>query len=112
MEQVVFHRLVLVIVCRLVRDIAKPDVQILALDGLAQRFFILLGSQMGQKVTDIKDRISRVLTDLHLQHAAVLQCHHAVQRQRNRRPLVFAQASVVVGLAQRYAIRFVERHLF
>ena len=57
--------------CR-VRNVAKPDVQLLALDGVAQRLLILLGCQMGKQIADIKHRISLVFTHFYLHCSAVL----------------------------------------
>ena len=53
---------------------------------------------MGQQVVDDELRILRLVADVDGQHRAVRERHHAVQLQRDRHPLILADAAVVVGL--------------
>ena len=73
-------------------------------------FFVLLGAQVRQQVGDAKYRVVLVLADAHLHLAAIGAADHAVQRQRDGRPLVLAHAAVIVGAQVAKALFFKHRH--
>ena len=76
----------------------EDHVQLLALDDLPRRLLHLIRRQMGQQVGDHQDGVALILADGNRDHSAVRPVHHAVERQRNSRPLVFLDAAVIVGL--------------
>ena len=58
-------------------------------------------------------RVLRVGANIHpeFEHLAVAHhADHAPQFERDRRPLVFLDAAVIVGLKERHAFLFIERH--
>ena len=69
-------------------------------DGMAslRGFFALLAAQVRQQVVDDKLRVGGIGADLDEDLAAVGADDLAVQLQRDRDPLVLADAAVVVGL--------------
>ena len=66
---------------------------------------------MDEQVGHAEHRVARVLAHPHVHHRAVLLRHHAVQRQRQRHPLVRLDAAVVVRIEVRQAVCLGERVL-
>ena len=77
---------------------AEDHVQLLALDDLPRGLLHLIRRQMGQQIGNHQNGVALVLADGDRDHRAVGAVHHAVERQRNGRPLVFLDAAVIVGL--------------
>ena len=77
---------------------ADKDVEGFGRNGLVQRLFALFAAQMGQQVVDDELRVFGVRADLDIDFASVRADDLAVQLQRDRDPLVLADAAVVVRL--------------
>ena len=77
---------------------ADEDVERFGRDGLVEGFFALLAAQVRQQVVDDELRVGGIGADLDEDLAAVGADDLAVQLQRDRDPLVLADAAVVVGL--------------
>ena len=81
-----------------IRHAADQQVQPLARNALGHRLFHLIRAEMRQQIGDDELRIVRVAADDHVDQIAVFQRDDAVQLQRDRHPLVFLDAAVVVRL--------------
>ena len=90
---------------------ADQQVQIFTLNSLCERFLHLLRSQMNQQIRDTENRIFFLLADHDFGQAAVLLRDNAVDRKRNRRPLVFLNSTVVMQVQIRHLRIFIERIL-
>ena len=93
------------------RAVAHEDVQVLALHHLVGLLRHLLAGQVDQQVGDAEHRIVRVVAHLDVHHGAVFLRDHAVQRQRQRDPLVVLDAAVIMRIEQREPVRLVQRVL-
>ena len=93
------------------RAVAHEDVQVLALHHLVGLLRHLLAGQVDQQVGDAEHRIVRVVAHLGVHHGAVFLRDHAVQRQRQRDPLVVLDAAVIMRIEQREPVRLVQRVL-
>ena len=91
------------------RTAAEEDVQILALDGLAQGLDRLLLCQVGQQVGDAELGIAGLLTDADLHLFTAAEHHAAVHGQRDSSPLVLLDAAVIVGLQQGQVAGLIQR---
>ena len=91
---------------------ADEHIQFFTGNGISQRFFIVLVSQMGQKVVDIEDRVAVVFAHADIHTGTVFLHHNAVQRKRGGHPLIFTDAPVIVSLEETHAVFFIERALF
>ncbi|MPM71479.1 hypothetical protein SDC9_118444 [bioreactor metagenome] len=77
---------------------AQQKIQRLAENGFAQRLFVLLRAQMGQKVCDDQLGVTLVRADVDGDSLSIFQRHHAMKLHGNSGPLVLSDAAVVVGL--------------
>ena len=85
---------------------ADEDIQALALNDFGRLFGHLLGGKMRQQVGDDKLRVVRFVAHAHLNlfHLPIVaHAHHAAQLERNRRPLVFLDAAVIMRFEKRHA---------
>lgn len=87
---------------------SEHGVQALAADGFAQALCALLLCQMRQKICNAENRVARFLADADIHAFPVLQHNGAVQRQRQRGPLIFADAAVIMGFEKRHAALFIK----
>ena len=67
---------------------------------------------MDQKITDTKYRIFRLVTDTHLHGRTIFFRDHTVQCQRQCHPLIFLDASIIMGIQHGKTGILVERILF
>ena len=77
---------------------ADEDIERFRRNGLVQRLFALLAAQMRQQVVDDELRVFGIRADLDIDFASVRADDLAVQLQRDRDPLILADAAVVVRL--------------
>ena len=66
---------------------------------------------MDQQIGNEEHRIFRLLAYSHLHHSTVLFHDDAVDRQRDRHPLVLFDAAVVMGIQQGETAVFIQRVL-
>ena len=90
------HAVLAVIVC--LGAAAHQNVQTLGRNGFIEGLFALFAPQMGKKVGDDELRVRGVVSDGHVDLRAVAADDLSVQLQRNRYPLVLADAAVMVRL--------------
>ena len=66
-------------------------------------FLHLLSGKVDQKIAHAEYRITRLVSDTHFDHGAVLFRNDAVQSQRQCHPLVLLDTAVIMGLEIREA---------
>ena len=91
---------------------ADEDVQVFALDGVAESALALLLSKVRQEIGDDELRVALVLADVHGDGRAVALDDDTVEGQRDGGPLVLLDAAVVVGLEEREFLLLIERVRF
>ena len=110
LQKILFDRLVVVLFA--VRNVAEPDVEVFALYRLAERFCVLLGGKVRQKVAYVKHGVAFLFAYLDGDYFAVLFSDYAVKSERNGSPLIFADSAVIMGFGKSHAVVLVQRHLF
>ena len=90
------HTILAVVVC--LGAAAHQNVQAFRRNCLIEGLFSLFAPQMGKKVGDDELGVGRVVSDGHIDLRAVAADDLSVQLQRNRHPLVLADAAVMVRL--------------
>ena len=71
----------------------------------------LLSGKVDQKIAHAEYRITRLVSDTHFDHGAVLFRNDAVQSQRQCHPLVLLDTAVIVGIQHREIRVFIQRVL-
>ena len=79
---------------------ADENIELLAPHAVRQCALHLLLCQMGEQVGHHEFRLIRLVTDGHIDLAAVAADDHAVQGEGDCRPLVFFDAAVIMGFEQ------------
>ena len=98
LHDIELHKLGFLIVFK--RAAADEHVQVLARKSLCQGFCVLLLRKMRQKVGHAKARLIFLFTEAYRDFLPVFQHDRTVQGKRNRRPLVFFDAAVIMGFEQ------------
>ena len=93
------------------RAVPHQDVERLALDDLVRLLAHLGVRQMDQQIRHAKNRVIGIFADFHVDDAAVLLRHDAVQRQRDGDPLVMLDAAIVMRVQKGEIVRLVQRVL-
>ena len=104
-------RLDALLVLFLQRVVADEDVEVLALDDLGARLLHLLLREMDEQVGHAEHGIVLRLADADVDGRTVFLHDDAVHRERQRRPLVFLDTAVVVGVEVGEPAVLVERVL-
>ena len=90
---------------------AHHDVQLFALDATLQGAVVLIGRKVRQQIGHTKHRVALFFADAEIHPFAARLIQHPVQSQRHRRPLIFAQAAVIVCLKQGQTALFIQGQL-
>ena len=88
---------------------ADENIELLAAHAVRQRALHLLLRKVGQQIRHYKFGLLRLIADGNVYLCAVAAHDYAVQGERDRRPLVFFDAAVVMGLQQRHLKILIKR---
>ena len=95
------------LLCILQRTAAHDHIQVFTFHHDGCFLLQLLRRKVDQQIRDAEHRIPRLLTDRYLHRAPVFFHHCAVQGKRDRRPLVFFDAAIIMGLQKRHLSIFI-----
>ena len=90
---------------------ADDQIEVFSLNDLGCLFLHLLSGKVDQKIAHAEYRITRLVSDTHFDHGAVLFRNDAVQSQRQCHPLVLLDTAVIVGIQHREIRVFIQRVL-
>ena len=91
-----------------IRKPAYDDVELLALDDFARLRRHLIGAEVRQQIVDIEYGIAQLFPDRKFDLAAVLANDCAVQGKRDRRPLIFLDAAVIMRFQETHTRIFIQ----
>ena len=103
--------LVLRVLFQLQRSGACEHIQVFACNGISQRLRHLILRKMNQKICHAENRILFVLTDPDIHSGAVLFGDHTVDGERDGRPLILLDATIIVCVQKCHLCILVQRDL-